>query len=146
MAGPLVTMILADYGAEVIRVEPAGGDPFWGIPAYLLWNRGKKSVAPDWSSERGREQVRQLIGGADIFIESLRPGEAEQLGLGHDAMAAVNPALIYYSISAFGQKGTYKNLKPYDGIVNAKSGRMRDQVGGQRGRATFRAAHDTYYH
>lgn len=146
MAGPLVTMILADYGAEVIRLEPPGGDPFWGMPAYLLWNRGKKSVALDWVSEAGREQARQLVRGADIFIESLRPGEAAQQGLGYEDMAAANPALIYYSISAFGQKGPYKNLRPYDGIVNAKSGRMRDQVGWQKLRPTFRAVNDTSYH
>ena len=146
MAGPLATMILADYGAEVIRVEPPGGDPMWAHSAYLLWNRGKKSVDIDWSSETGRTQARQLLQGADIFIESLRPGEAGRLGLGYDDAKGGNAALIYYSLSAFGQEGPYKDLKAYDGIINAKSGRMRDQVGWQRGRPTFRAVNDVSYH
>jgi crotonobetainyl-CoA:carnitine CoA-transferase CaiB-like acyl-CoA transferase len=146
MAGPLATMILADYGAEVIRLEPPGGDPMWQHPAYLLWNRGKKSVAIDWSSETGRTHAQQLLQGADIFIASLRPGEAERLGLGYEHARGGNAALIHYSLSAFGQEGPYKHLKAYDGIVNAKSGRMRDQVGWQRGRPTFRAVNDVSYH
>jgi crotonobetainyl-CoA:carnitine CoA-transferase CaiB-like acyl-CoA transferase len=146
MAGPLTTMILADFGADVIRLEPPGGDPWWDLPAYMLWNRGKKSVAVDWSSAKGREQARGLIAGADIFIESLRPGEAADLGLRYEAMAADNPALIHFSLSAFGQKGPYKGLRAYDGIVNAKTGRMREQVGWQRGRPTYRAVNDTSYH
>ncbi|CAN7381020.1 CoA transferase [Phenylobacterium sp. LjRoot225] len=146
MAGALTTMILADYGAEVIRLEPPGGDPWWELPAYRLWNRGKKSVELDWSSEQGRDQARGLLQGADIFIESLRPGEVSRLGVGYAAMAAANPALIYFSLSAFGQTGPYKDLKLYDGIVNAKTGRMREQVGWQRGRPTYRAVNDTSYH
>ena len=146
MAGPMATMIFADYGAEVIRLEPPGGDPMWAHPAYMVWNRGKKSVGLDWSSQGGRERARQLVQGADIFIESLRPGEVDRLGLGYEALAAANPALIFFSLSAFGQEGPYKNLKPYDGIVNAKSGRMRDQVGWQGDRPTFRAVNDISYH
>jgi len=146
MAGPLATMILADYGAEVIRLEPPGGDPWWDHPAYLLWNRGKKSVAVDWSSDAGRAEARRLIHGADVFIESLRPGEADKLGLGYESTASANPALIYFSLSAFGQHGPYRNLRAYDGIVNAKSGRMHDQVGWQGNRPTFRAVNDTSYH
>jgi crotonobetainyl-CoA:carnitine CoA-transferase CaiB-like acyl-CoA transferase len=147
MAGALTTMILADYGAEVIRLEPPGGDPLWEHPAYRLWNRGKKSVAIAWDSDAGRRQARELVQSADVFIESLKPGEAARLGLGYDDAKAGNAALIYYSLSAFGQQGPYKNLKACDGIVNAKSGRMRDQVGWQRGlRPTYRAVNDVSYH
>ncbi|MDE2303576.1 MAG: CoA transferase [Sphingomonadales bacterium] len=146
MAGALVTMILADFGAEVIRLEPPGGDPMWEHPAYLLWQRGKKSVAIDWDSEAGRAQARALAQGADIFIETLRPGEVERLGLGYPAMQAANPALIYHSLAPFGQTGPCKDFKPYDGIVNARSGRMRDQVGWQKHRPTFRAVNDISYH
>jgi crotonobetainyl-CoA:carnitine CoA-transferase CaiB-like acyl-CoA transferase len=147
MAGSLTTMILADYGADVIRLEPPGGDPMWEHPAYLLWNRGKRSVEVDWSSEVGRTQALQLITGADVFIETLRPGEAARLGVAYDVAKVGNTAIIYYSLSAFGQDGPYKNLKAYDGIINAKSGRMRDQVGWQRGlRPTFRAVNDISYH
>jgi crotonobetainyl-CoA:carnitine CoA-transferase CaiB-like acyl-CoA transferase len=146
MAGALVTMILADYGAEVIRLEPPGGDPMWEHPAYLLWQRGKKSVAPDWSTEQARTQIQSLVQGADIFLESLRPGDVDQLGLGYEAMHSANPALIYYSLAPFGQTGPYKDFKPYDGVINAKSGRMRDQVGWQRNRPTYRAVNDISYH
>src|SRR5437660_91854 len=118
MAGALVTMIFADYGAEVIRFEPPGGDPMWEHPAYLLWQRGKQSVRPDWTTEHGRAQARQLIEGADIFIESLAPGTAAGLGLGYDSLAAVNPALVYHSLAPFGQTGPYSGFKLSDGIVN----------------------------
>jgi crotonobetainyl-CoA:carnitine CoA-transferase CaiB-like acyl-CoA transferase len=146
MAGPLATMILADYGAEVIRVEPPGGDPMWEHPAYLMWQRGKKSVALDWAQDSGRQNARRLVEGADIFIQSLPPGEADRLGLDYHSLSAANPALIYISLSAFGEDGPLRDLKAYDGIINAVSGRMRDQVGWQRGRPTFRAVNDVSYH
>ena len=146
MAGGLATMIFADYGAEVIRLEPPGGDPMWEHPAYLLWQRGKKSVAPDWESEADRAQVRRLVQGADIFLESLRPGRVAALGLGYESLSAVNPALIYHSLAPFGQIGPYKDFKLSDGVVNAKSGRMRDQIGWQKMRPTFRAINDISYH
>lgn len=146
MAGPLTTMILADFGAEVVRLEPPGGDPMWEHPAYLLWNRGKKSVALDWASDDGKRQARQLVEGADIFIESLGPGRAEALGLGYDQVREANPALLHYSLTPFGQVGPCKDYKPYDGVINAKAGRMRDQVGWQRNRPTFRAVNDISYH
>jgi crotonobetainyl-CoA:carnitine CoA-transferase CaiB-like acyl-CoA transferase len=146
MAGPLVTMILADYGAEVIRLEPPGGDPMWDHPAYLLWQRGKQSVAIEWDSEQGRGQVRELIAGADVFIESLGPGRAEAFGIQERDLREANPALISYSLTAFGDAGPYKGYKMYDGIVNARSGRMRDQVGWQRNRPTYRAVNDLSYH
>jgi crotonobetainyl-CoA:carnitine CoA-transferase CaiB-like acyl-CoA transferase len=117
MAGPLATMILADYGAEVIRVEPAGGDPMWAHPAYLLWNRGKKSIELDLFSAEGGIQLEQLIRSADVLVESLRPGEADGLGFGFGRAHQLNPALVYLSISAFGQDGPYHNLKAFDGIV-----------------------------
>jgi crotonobetainyl-CoA:carnitine CoA-transferase CaiB-like acyl-CoA transferase len=146
MAGPLVTMILADFGAEVIRLEPPGGDQMWEHPAYLLWQRGKQSVTLDWDSKEGRNQARQLLLGADIFIESLRPGEAAALGLGYEDMHAANPALVYHSLSAFGQEGPLRDLRMSDGVVNARSGRMRDQIGWQKQRPTFRAINDISYH
>jgi crotonobetainyl-CoA:carnitine CoA-transferase CaiB-like acyl-CoA transferase len=146
MCGSMAGMILADYGAEVIRLEPPGGDPMWGDPAYLLWQRGKKSVAPDWDSSEGRAQVRRLVEGADIFIEGMRPGEAAALGLAYETLRASNPALVYYSLTAFGEVGPASKLRAYDGIVNARSGRMRDQIGWQKERPTYRAVNDISYH
>jgi crotonobetainyl-CoA:carnitine CoA-transferase CaiB-like acyl-CoA transferase len=147
MAGALATMILADYGAEVIRIEPAGGDPMWSHPAYLLWNRGKKSVNLELLSREARDMaLARLIRDADVLIESLRPGVADELGVGYAAVKATNPSLVYFSLSAFGERGPYRNLKAYDGIVNAKSGRMRDQVGHHKLRPIYRAVNDTSYH
>jgi crotonobetainyl-CoA:carnitine CoA-transferase CaiB-like acyl-CoA transferase len=100
MAGPLATMILADFGAEVIRVEPPDGDPMWSQPAYLLWKRGKKRIELDLASE----QAGTLIRGADVLVESFRPGEADRLDIGYANAAALNPQLVYFSIPAFGQE------------------------------------------
>lgn len=146
MAGPLATMIFADYGAEVIRVEPPGGDPMWSHPAYLLWNRGKKSIELDLPSATPVGQIDRLVQGADVLVESFRPGEADRLGVGYDKAATLNPSLVYCSISAFGTEGPYRNLRAYDGIVNAKSGRMRDQVGWQKNRPNYRAVNDVSWH
>jgi crotonobetainyl-CoA:carnitine CoA-transferase CaiB-like acyl-CoA transferase len=146
MAGPLATMVLADYGADVIRVEPPHGDPLWAHPAYLVWNRGKKSIDLDLRSERGREAVASLIPTCDVVVESFRPGQAERLGIGYERVSSLNPSVVYCSISAFGDDGPYKDLKPYDGIVNARSGRMHDQVGHYRNRPIYRAVNDTSYH
>src|ERR1700737_2997816 len=146
MAGSLATMIFADYGAEVIRIEPSAGDPWWSHPAYLLWQRGKQSIDLDLATDDGLRNARALIGSADVLVESYRPGEMSAMGLGYDATTEINPALVYVSISAFGQEGPYNHLRPYDAIVNAKSGRMRDQVGWQHLRPTFRAVNDTSYH
>lgn len=146
MAGSLITMILADFGAEVIRIEPDGGDPMWEHPAYLLWQRGKKSVCVDWATDAGRKQARDLIASSDVLIESLGPGKAEDLGLEYREFARRNAAFVQLSINAFGETGPYRDYPAHDGIVNAKTGRMRDQVGWQEGRPTFRAVNDTSYH
>src|ERR1039458_2102723 len=98
MAGPLATMILADYGAEVIRIEPRSRDPLWDHPAYLLWNRGKKSVEIDLASEEGNRRALRMVAASDVIIESLIPGSAERLGMGWLATSALNPALVYCSI------------------------------------------------
>ena len=146
MAGPLATMILSDFGAEVIRVEPRGGDPLWSHPAYLLWNRGKKSISIDLETSMGMEHAKALIADSDVLVESMGPGAANQLGIGYSDTVELNGTLVYFSISAFGKSGPYKHYKAYDGIVNAKTGRMRDQVGHQVMRPTYRAVNDTSYH
>ena len=127
--GAIPGMILADYGAEVIKVEPPGGEAFRHLPAFLQWNRGKKSVVLDLKTEEGRQAAQALARESDVVIENFRPGVAERLGLGYEGLAQVNRGLVYLSISAFGQKGKYRHYKGYEGIVSAKCGQHLLQCG-----------------
>jgi crotonobetainyl-CoA:carnitine CoA-transferase CaiB-like acyl-CoA transferase len=125
LAGPWATQLLADLGAEVIKIErPGGGDDTrgWGPPFvraahdadlfsayYLAANRGKKSVAVDLSSNEGREIVASLARSCDIVVENFSVGVAKRLGLDCETLSAINPRLIYCSITGFGQTGPHKD-------------------------------------
>ncbi len=124
LAGAVTTMVLCDNGAEVIKVEPPGGDPQRGLAAFAQWHRGKKSAVADLRTEDGRSQARGLAAQADVLVEAWRPGVAERLGLGYEEVAEANPGLVYCSITGFGPKGPYANLKGYEAIVGAKAGTM----------------------
>ncbi len=124
MAGPLATMLLADNGAEVIKVEPPEGDPARGLPAFQTWNRGKKSVVLDLKTGVGRQHATQLVRWADVVVVAFRPGVAERLGIGYQQVQEVNPGAVYVAITGYGEKGQYRRLKGYDHLVVAKFGRM----------------------
>jgi crotonobetainyl-CoA:carnitine CoA-transferase CaiB-like acyl-CoA transferase len=134
VAGPYSTMLLGDFGAEVIKVErPGKGDDSrgWGPPNrgevstyFLGLNRNKKSIAIDLSTERGVAIARELVADADVVIESFRPGVMERLGLGYETLSADHPDLIYCAVSAFGQDGPYKDRPGYDLMVSALGGLM----------------------
>jgi len=124
MAGAVATMLLCDNGAEVIKIEPPSGDPDRARPVFQQWHRGKKSVVLDLKTPEGRKAARDLAGGADVVLENFRPGKADVLGIGYQALAELNPRLVYASISGFGQKGPYRGVKGYDAVVAAKAGRM----------------------
>ena len=147
LAGPLATMILADFGAEVIRVEPAEGDAGWDEPAYLLLNRGKKSIGLDVRSAAGRAEVHRLVPAIDVIVETMRPGAADAAGIGYAALSALNPALVYCSITGFGRSGPLAQVKPDDALVMAKAGIFRDQPGWHQDghRPVFRASRDASY-
>jgi CoA:oxalate CoA-transferase len=139
MSGPFCTAMLADLGAEVIKIEmPGGGDdsrhfgPFQdGESAYfMLLNRGKKSMTLDLKSERGREILMAMVKSSDVVIENFRPGVAKRLGLDYESLSQLHPGLIYASISGFGQEGPLADRPAYDLIVQAMSGLMN--VTGQR--------------
>lgn len=139
MSGPFCTAMLADLGAEVIKIEmPGGGDdsrhfgPFVeGESAYfMLLNRGKKSMTLDLKSDRGREILMAMVKSSDVVIENFRPGVAKRLGFDYDSLAPHHPGLIYASISGFGQDGPLADRPAYDLIVQAMSGLMN--VTGQR--------------
>ena len=131
LAGPFASMILADFGAEVIKIElPGGGDeargfgPFVnGESAYFASvNRGKKSVAVDLRRERGQELARAVAGSCDLLLENFRPGSMARFGLDFDSLHAAYPRLVYASISGFGQTGPYARRPAYDVIIQAMSG------------------------
>ena len=134
LSGPYCTMLLGDLGAQVIKVErPGEGDdtrafapPFQGDQAayFLSINRNKKSITLDMKSERGREIFWRLVELSDVLVENFRPGAMERLGFGYDAVRARRPALIYCSISGFGNSGPQKDRAGYDVIVQGEAGIM----------------------
>ncbi|HEV3110251.1 MAG TPA: CoA transferase [Candidatus Binataceae bacterium] len=129
MAGGLATAVLADFGSDVVKIEPPAGDPFRKHPAWLAWNRGKKSAVLDLKTADGRIQAQQLGEQADVVLESFRPGVAHRLGIDYATLSAINPRLVYASISGWGQQGPLSQVAGYEGAVAAKSGRMMDFAG-----------------
>ncbi|MEX1008999.1 MAG: CoA transferase [Acidimicrobiia bacterium] len=130
-AGPRATGILADYGADVVWVEPPGGDPCRDqVPASAaVFNRGKRSIELDVTDPDARAQLLALIDRAEVFVESWRPGVAQQLGLDYETLHERNPALVYVSISGFGEGDGDDELPGYEPIVQAVLGSMAEQVG-----------------
>src|SRR5256712_9216363 len=145
-AGPFCTMILSDLGAEVIKIEkPGTGDETraWGPPFvngisyyFLSLNRGKKSVVLDLKTREGQGVVRKLVVDADIFVESSRPGQMARFNLDYPRLRRLNKALVYASISSFGQTGPYRDRLGYDLIAFAMSGIMATT--GEAGRPPIR--------
>ncbi len=129
MPSGIATMVMADYGAEVIKVEPPGGDPFRHVPASIQWYRGKKSVVIDLKSERGRADAQRLGVTSDVVINNFRPGVADRLGIGYETLSEQNPSLVYCSITGFGENGPIAGYKAYEGVVHAKAGRMMEYEG-----------------
>ncbi|MEA4963036.1 CaiB/BaiF CoA transferase family protein [Lutispora sp.] len=133
LAGPYCTMILANMGAEIIKIErPGSGDdsrdfgPFMnGQSAYFVSiNRGKKSIALDLKSPKAIELVKELVKEVDIVAENFRPGTMEKLGLGYEELKKINPKLIFATMSGFGQTGPYSKRPAYDMIVQGMGGIM----------------------
>src|SRR5438876_9952377 len=147
-AGPFCTMILSDLGAEVIKIEkPGTGDETraWGPPFvngisyyFLSLNRGKKSVVLDLKTREGQGIVRKLVVDADIFVESSRPGQMAGFNLDYPKLRKINKALVYASISGFGQTGPYRDRLGYDLIAFAMSGIM--STTGEKGRPPIRVS------
>jgi crotonobetainyl-CoA:carnitine CoA-transferase CaiB-like acyl-CoA transferase len=134
IAGPMTTMFLADNGADVIRIEGPSGDPFATQPGYRVWNRGKRSATLDLQSEEGRRQFEELVQSSDVVVDSFSRGTTERLGIDHETLSAVNPAIITCSISAYGEHSLHRDRPGYDGLVAARTGLLYDQKG-RRGTA-----------
>lgn len=133
LSGPFCTMLLGDMGAQVIKVEPPGaGDdtrswaPFIGGQGtyFLSTNRNKKSICVDTRQKQGMDVLKRMINRCDVFVENFKPGLMDRLGLDFPTMAALNPRLIYCSISGFGQTGPYRDRPGYDQILQGMSGLM----------------------
>ena len=132
LAGPYCTALLADLGAEIIKLEPPAGDDYRHIgpfregesALFTLSNRGKRSIALNLKDPRGLEAALALADGCDVVVENFRPGVADKIGLGAAALRERKPGLIYCSISGFGQAGPFRDLPAYDLVVQAMSGLM----------------------
>src|SRR2546430_1372377 len=140
LAGPFCCMMLGDHGADVIKVEPPGGDETrgWGppfvdgeTPYYLAINRNKRSIELNLATPQGQDIVRRLVSTSDVLVENFRAGAMERWGLGYASLVHVNPRLVFLSISGFGRSGPYANVAGYDGALQAFGGFM--SINGEEG-------------
>jgi crotonobetainyl-CoA:carnitine CoA-transferase CaiB-like acyl-CoA transferase len=128
--GPYATQLLAEQGADVLKVEPPGGDPMRSMPdLFDILGAGKRSVVLDLKDEADRACCLELAAEADVFVESYRPGVAERLGVGYEAVTARNPSIVYASISGFGAVGPLAGLPGHDVNYLAYSGALRPRGG-----------------
>jgi crotonobetainyl-CoA:carnitine CoA-transferase CaiB-like acyl-CoA transferase len=140
ITGPCAGMMLADLGADVIKIESPDGDPFRNYqgelysPHFQAYNRNKRSIACDLKLDADRSLFERLIGAADVYIQNFRPGTAERLGAGHVRLRALNPRLVYCSISGFGSSGPYVDRPSYDSVAQALSGFLSVVVDPERPR------------
>lgn len=142
ISGPVATMMLGDQGADVIKVEPPGGDLVRhlgpnraGLTAtFISSNRSKRSLAVDLKTAEGMRIVEALIATADVLVQNFRPGAAERMGLGEAAVRLIRPDIVYVSISGFGESGPYAHKRVYDPVIQALSGLAAIQRDGATGR------------
>ncbi|PKB84369.1 MAG: hypothetical protein BZY88_00065 [SAR202 cluster bacterium Io17-Chloro-G9] len=120
--GPLLSMLLADQGAEVIKIERPQGDPARSQAAFATWNRGKKSVVLDLKSDQDQRLAQDLVSTADVLIENFRPGVADRLGIGYPQLAEANPHLIYCSLPGFGEGSPQRDQPGWEPIIGAATG------------------------
>jgi crotonobetainyl-CoA:carnitine CoA-transferase CaiB-like acyl-CoA transferase len=119
IAGPFAAQLLAEQGADVIKVERPEGDPYRHVDGFMVWNRSKKAITLDLKKPEGLKIALDLAKQSDIIIENFKPGMMDKMGLGYEAVKATNPRIIYCSISGFGPRGSYSNIAGYDQLVSA---------------------------
>ena len=158
VAGPYATKLLADQGADIIKLEPPDGDPSRGFGPFpggtphsersgmfLHLNRGKRSIAIDPSTKHGAATIRHLVANAQLVVEDYAPGDAERWGWGYDALRAVNPQLVFASITPFGQTGPYRNFRGSELTLQAIGGAL--YTNGHETREPLKlAGHFAHYH
>ena len=133
IAGPMTGMLMADHGAEVIKIEPPGGDPYRGQLGYKVWQRGKKSAFLDLKQAADKNAFLALIRKADVLIESYTPGVTDKLGISFAALSKINPRLVYCSITGYGRDNAHSKRPAYDGLVMARTGLLWEQRGWAEG-------------
>ena len=133
IAGALGTLLLAEQGADVIKVEPPGGDPFRAYSGYAVWNRSRRSVTVDLKHPDGLEAFLRLADDADVLVETFRPGVTDRLGIGFDALHARNERLVYASCPAYPEGHRLAQRPGYDALVQASSGQQWEQPGWRLG-------------
>ncbi len=142
ISGPFATMMLGDQGADVIKVEPPGagdvvryfGAMRGGMSAlFATTNRNKRGVVINLREKRGVQLLKEIVAGADVFVQNFRPGAAERMGIGESALRAVAPDLIYVSINGFGEHGPYAEQRVYDPVIQALSGMAAVQADAKSG-------------
>jgi len=142
ISGPIATMMLADQGADVIKVEPPGGDLVRNLgpnrggftATFVSANRSKRSLVLDLKTAAGLSALKRLIPTADVFVQNFRPGAARRMGLGEDVVRGLKPDIVYVSISGFGETGPYAHKRVYDPVIQALSGLAAIQADRDTGR------------
>ena len=127
LAGPVAGMLFSDAGADVIKVEPPGGDPFRKLIPYRVWNRGKRSITLDLAKAEGRDLFYRLASPADVLLESFQPRKTEELGIGYAELHARFPRLVYTSVTGYGHVGPRIDRPGYDALVSARMGIQAEQ-------------------
>lgn len=133
IAAPVGVLLLAELGADVVKVEPPGGDPFRAHPGYHVWNRSRRSVVVDLRRDEGREVVLRLCGGADVLVEAFSPGTTSRLGLAYEDLAPRFPRLVYCSVPAYPEGHRFASRPGWDPLVQARTGMQSDQPGWRPG-------------
>ena len=134
IAGPMTTMLLADHGAQVTKIEPPGGDPFRGQLGYHVWQRGKHSAMLDLKEAAGSpHSFLALAAHADVLVESFSPGVTGRLGIDYATLSKANPRLVYCSITAYGRDNSHSARPGYDALVAARAGLQWEQRGWPEG-------------
>jgi crotonobetainyl-CoA:carnitine CoA-transferase CaiB-like acyl-CoA transferase len=122
LTGTQISQLFADFGADVVHVEPPGGSELRRQPAWPFWGRGKRSIVLDLSGPGDRSVAQSLAARADVVVETWRPGVADRLGLGYEELAAANPRLVYASVTGFGRDNRWSHIRGYEPVVMAKIG------------------------
>jgi crotonobetainyl-CoA:carnitine CoA-transferase CaiB-like acyl-CoA transferase len=144
VAGPVAAMLLADHGADVVTIEPPGGDPLRGTPGYATWLRGRRSAVLDLQDPADREICLALARDADVVLESFSPGVTARLGIDFETLQAENARLVHCSITAYGAKTSFRDRPGYDALVAARCGTLHEQRGHLGGAMTHMNREEPY--